>query len=110
MGKKRYKKCIPMCDNAILKYQSSNYYKSLVESITGGKQTQQNLDKTNVGYTKYGSISAAIDDQTIRLKNDLSGVPFMIGDVTNMIGDYIENVRGGVITAQCNENWKLVKD
>ena len=33
-----------------------------------------------------------------------------IGDVTNMIGDYIENVRGGVITAQCNENWKLVKD
>lgn len=87
-----------------IKLISSNYYKSLVESITGGKQTQQNLDKTNVGYTKYGSISAAIDDQTIRLKNDLSGVPFMIGDVTNM--DLSDKKKGG----ESNDNEFILKD
>ena len=60
----------PGFDNNI-KLISSNFYKGLVDKITGGKQSQQqNLDKTNIGNTKYGSISAAIDDQTIRLKNE----------------------------------------
>jgi hypothetical protein len=71
-----------------VKLISSNFYKGLVESITGnsGKLNQQThiLDKTNIGVTKIGSISEGIDAQTIKLKNDLSGVPFMIGDITNM--------------------------
>lgn len=78
----------PGLDNNI-KIISSNYYKGLVNSITGGKsQNQQNLDKTNNAYTKYGSISAGIDEQTIRLKNDLSGVPVILGpDVSNITGN-----------------------
>ena len=84
---------------------SSNYYKSLVESITGGKQNQQHvLDKTNVGYTKLGTISEGIDTQTIKLKNDISGVPFIIGDITNM--DLREKKREG----ESNENELILKD
>ena len=64
-----------------IKIISSNFYKSLVDNLSTGKQNQINGDKTKIGVTKYGS---SIDDQTLRLKNDLSGVPFMIGDVTNM--------------------------
>ena len=57
-----------------IKLQSSNLYKELVTSIAGSKnQNNQNLDKTNMGYTKYASISGVMDDQTIKLKNDLSG-------------------------------------
>ena len=96
-------------DNSI-KIISSNFYKGLVDNITGGKQTQnqQNLDKTNIGYTKYGSISAAIDEQTIRLKNDLSGVPVVIGDVTNITGnlDLVDKKKNG----DNNENEFLIKD
>ena len=98
----------PGFDNNI-KLISSNFYKGLVDKITGGKQSQQqNLDKTNIGNTKYGSISAAIDDQTIRLKNDLSGVPVMIGDVTNITGniDLIDKKKKG----DNNENESLIKD
>ena len=98
----------PGLDNNI-KLMSSNFYKGLVDKITGGKQSQQqNLDKTNIGYTKYGSISAAIDDQTIRLKNDLSGVPVMIGDVTNITGniDLIDKKKYG----ENNENESSIKD
>ncbi len=78
----------PGLDNNI-KIISSNYYQSLVNSITGGKsQNQQNLDKTNNAYTKYGSISAGIDEQTLRLKNDLSGFPVMLGpDVSTITGN-----------------------
>ena len=98
----------PGFDNNI-KLISSNFYKGLVDKITGGKQSQQqNLDKTNIGNTKYGSISAAIDDQTIRLKNDLSVVPVMIGDVTNITGniDLIDKKKKG----DNNENESLIKD
>ena len=52
-----------------IKLISSNLYKDII----GGKI--QNLDKTNMGYTKYASISGPMDEQTIRLKNDLSGEP-----------------------------------
>ena len=85
-----------------IKLISSNFYKGIVDSITGGKQ---NIDKTtNIGITKYGSISAAIDDQTIKLKNDLSEVPFMIGDVTNI--DLSEKKKGG----ESNDNDFILKD
>ena len=87
-----------------IKLISSNFYKNIVDSLTGGKQNQQNLEKTNLGYTKYGSISAAIDDQTMKLKNDLSGVPYMIGDVTNM--DLSEKKKPG----ESNENEFIFKD
>ena len=96
----------PGFDNNI-KLISSNFYKGLVDKIIDGKQNQhQNLDKTNIGNTKYGSISAAIDDQTIRLKNDLSGVPVMIGDVTNITGniDLIDKKK------KDNENESSIKD
>ena len=58
------------------------YRKNLVDNLTGGKQNQQNLEKTNLGYTKYGSISAAIDDQTIKLKK------FDINLDSNIVVDY----------------------
>lgn len=87
-----------------IKLISSNFYKNVVDNLTGGKQNQQNLEKTNLGYTKYGSISAAIDDQTIKLKNDLSGVPVMIGDVTNI--DLSEKKKIG----ESNENDFIFKD
>ena len=71
-----------------MKIIASNFYKNLVTSITGSKShNQQAFEKTINANTKYGSISG-VDDQTIRLKNDLSGVPVMIGpDVTNMTGN-----------------------
>ncbi|MBR3327759.1 MAG: hypothetical protein IKG22_10615 [Atopobiaceae bacterium] len=31
-----------------------------------------------------------------------------IGGVREMIADYIQNVKGGKITAACNDNWSLV--
>ena len=83
-----------------IKLFSSNFYKGIVDSITGGKQ---NNDKTNIGITKYGSISAAIDDQTLKLKNDLSGVPVIIGDVTNI--DLSEKKKG-----ESNDNDFILKD
>ena len=92
-----------------VKLMSSNYYKSLVHSITGGKnQNQHTLEKTLNANTKYGSISA-VDDQTIRLKNDLSGVPVMIGpDITNITGniDLSDKKRFG----ESNENEFILKD
>lgn len=65
---------------------SSNYYKSLCQSTLGIKnQNFHNLDKTVKGTTNFGSSSEAIDDQTIRLKNDLSGEPVVIGpDMTEI--------------------------
>ena len=65
-----------------IKLISSNFYKSLSNSILGLKNINQNphnLDKTVKGMTNFGSTSEAIDDQTIRLKNDLSGEPVLIG-------------------------------
>jgi len=93
-----------------VKLMSSNYYKSLVNSITGGKNQnqQQTLEKTLNANTKYGSISN-VDDQTIRLKNDLSGVPVMIGpDVTNITGniDLSDKKRFG----ESNDNEFILKD
>lgn len=86
-------------DNNI-KLISSNFYKNLVDSLSTGKQNQINGDKTKIGVTKYGS---SIDDLTIRLKSDLSGVPFMIGDMTNM--DISEKKKGGE-----NDNDIILKD
>ena len=43
-----------------IKLISSNFFKNLVDNLTGGKQNQQNLEKTNLGYTKYGSINNKI--------------------------------------------------
>ena len=72
-----------------IKLISSNYYKTLSQSILGAKNPNHyphNLDKTIKGMTNFGSTSEAIDDQTIRLKNDLSGEPVMIGsDMTELI-------------------------
>ena len=61
-----------------IKLLSSNLYKSLSQSISGIKnpspnQNPHNLDKTIKGMTNFGSISEALDEQTARLKNDLSG-------------------------------------
>ena len=74
--------------NKDIKIMSSNLYKSISQSISGLKgqnQNNHNLDKTVKGLTNFGSTSEAFDDQTIRLKNDLSGEPVMIGpDLTEM--------------------------
>ena len=93
-----------------IKLISSNFYKDLVNSITGGKiQNNQKLDKTNLGYTKYGSIVSGGDDQTIRLKNDLSGVPVMIGpDVSNITGNMGNSDKKK--SQENNENEFILKD
>ena len=69
-----------------IKLISSNYYKSLCQSILGAKnQNTHNLDKTVKGTTNFGSMSEAIDDQIIGLKNDLDGEPVIIGpDMTEI--------------------------
>ena len=73
-----------------IKLISSNYYQTLSHSILGIKNPNQNqnphnLDKTIKGLTNVGSTSEVIDDQTIRLKNDLSGEPVLIGpDMTEI--------------------------
>ena len=73
-----------------IKLISSNYYQTLSHSILGIKNLNQNqnphnLDKTIKGLTNVGSTSEVIDDQTIRLKNDLSGEPVLIGpDMTEI--------------------------
>jgi len=73
-----------------IKLISSNYYQTLSHSILGTKNPNQNqnphnLDKTIKGLTNFGSTSEVIDDQTMRLKNDLSGEPVLIGpDMTEI--------------------------
>ena len=69
-----------------IKLMSSNYYKSLTESLIANKnQNPQSMDKTIKGMTNFGSMSEAIDEQTIRLKNDLSGEPVLLGaDMTEI--------------------------
>ena len=69
-----------------IKLMSSNYYKSLTESLIANKnQNPQSMDKTIKGMTNFGSMSEAIDEQTIRLKNDLSGEPVVLGaDMTEI--------------------------
>ena len=73
-----------------IKLISSNYYQTLSHTILGTKNPNQNqnlhnLDKTIKGLTNFGSTSEAIDEQTIRLKNDLSGEPVLIGpDMTEI--------------------------
>ena len=92
-------------DNDI-KLISSNYYNNLVRSLTGGKN-QQTIEKTNNMNTKYGSLSAG-DEQTMKLKNDLSGVPLMIGpDVTNITAnnDLVDKKKLGE-----SDNEYLLKD
>jgi hypothetical protein len=73
-----------------IKLLSSNLYKSISQSVSGLKSpnnNQHNLDKTVKGMTNFGSISEAMDDQTMRLKNDLSGEPMMIGPEFTEITD-----------------------
>ena len=73
-----------------IKLLSSNLYKSLTQSISGIKnpypnKNTHNLDKTIKGMTNFGSISEALDEQTARLKNDLSGEPVIIApDMTEI--------------------------
>ena len=73
-----------------IKLLSSNLYKTLTQSISGFKnpypnQNTHNLDKTIKGMTNFGSISEALDEQTARLKNDLSGEPVIIApDMTEI--------------------------
>ena len=73
-----------------IKLISSNYYQTLSHTILGIKnpnqnQNHHNLDKTIKGLTNFGSTSEAIDEQTVRLKNDLSGEPVLIGtDMTEI--------------------------
>lgn len=45
------------------------------------------------------------DDMPILLERDVHGE---IGGIRELIRDYIVNVRGGVITPECNDNWRLV--
>ena len=76
--------------NKDIKIMSSNLYKSISQSISGIKgqnQNNHNLDKTAKGLTNFGSTSEAFEDQTIRLKNDLSGEPVMIGPELTEITD-----------------------
>ena len=72
--------------NENIKLMSSNLYKSIEESFLINKnQNPHNLDKTVKGNTNFGSLSEAMDEQTIRLKNDLSGEPVVIGtDMTEL--------------------------
>ena len=44
------------------------------------------------------------DDMPTLLEMDVRGD---IGGVRELIGDYIENVKGGSISPECNNNWKL---
>ena len=62
-----------------IKLLSSNLYCSISGIKTQNlNQNLHNLDKTLKGMTNFGSISDALDDQTVRLKNDLSGEPVII--------------------------------
>ena len=73
-----------------IKLISSNYYQTLSQSILGSKSPNHNphnLDKTLKAMTNFGSTSEAIDEQTIRLKNDLSGEPVLIGPDMNELTD-----------------------
>ena len=88
-----------------IKIMSSDFYKKIMNSIIGEKQNQPNLDKTNNAYT---SISG-VDDQTSKLKNDLSGVPIMIGqDVSNITGNIERSDKKKC--SENNENEFLLKD
>ena len=99
----------PGFDNDIKKI-SSSFYNTLVNSITGGKsQNNQKLDKTNLGYTKYGSIISGGDEQTIKLKNDLSGVPVILGpDISNITGNIVNTDKKK--SQENNENEFIIKD
>ena len=69
-----------------IKLLSSNLYCSISGIKTQNlNQNLHNLDKTLKGMTNFGSISDALDDQTVRLKNELSGDPVIIApDMTEI--------------------------
>ena len=69
-----------------IKLLSSNLYCSISGIKTQNlNQNLHNLDKTLKGMTNFCSTSDALDDQTVRLKNDLSGEPVIIApDMTEI--------------------------
>ena len=84
-----------------IKLMSSNLYKSISQSISGIKNPNMylhNLDKTAKGMTNFGSMSDVIDEQTMRLKNDLSGEPMIIGpeltDITDLKFSKASSLKG----------------
>lgn len=54
--------------------------------------------------TTYGPIFKEGEDLPIVLEKDVCG---SIGGVRELIGDYIKNVKGGVITPTLSNNWKI---
>lgn len=53
----------------------------------------------------YGPVFAAGEDLPVLLEIDVKG---NIGGVRELIGDYIANVKNGIITPECDNNWKIV--
>ena len=53
----------------------------------------------------YGSVYQEGEELPVLLEIDVKG---NIGGVRELIGDYIVNVKNGVITPACNNNWKIV--
>ena len=89
-----------------IKLMSTNLYKSISQSISGIKNPNiylHNLDKTAKGMTNFGSMSDVIDEQTMRLKNDLSGEPMIIGpeltDITDLKFSKASSLKGKIFVS-----------
>lgn len=60
-----------------IKTEAHDFYKKLADSLSDQKN-KTGLDKTAAGVTKCTGIDVTGDDQTYKMKNDISGVPVVL--------------------------------
>ncbi len=87
---------------------------SRIENLTWPDGTPvKDDDEFDIAVNNYRATSQLLapgviyeeDDMPVLLEIDVHGE---IGGVRELIRDYIVNVKGGVITPECNNNWRIV--
>ena len=86
---------------------------SRIENLTWPDGTPvKDEDEFDIAVNNYRATSQLLSPGTIYEEGDLPtlleiDVRGEIGGVRELIGDYIVNVMGGVITPECNNNWHI---
>lgn len=97
---------------------SAEYYQTYapgrrIENLTWPDGTPvQDDDDFDIAVNNYRTTSHLLapgeifgaDDLPVPLETDVRGD---IGGIRELIGDYIVNVKGGVLRPECNDNWRI---
>ncbi len=84
-----------------------------IENLTWPDGTAvEDSDEFNIAVTSYRAASHLLSPGVIYEEGDLPELVEMdvqgnIGGVRELIGDYIRNVKQGVITPECDNNWRI---